>query len=254
MTQSPFLATAIKAARAAELIINPHYQSEFEVRTKQDRSPVTVADLEAERVIHETLASAFPEHGFYGEESGRSDTASPYQWIVDPIDGTKSFVRRYPLFATQIALLHKGVPAVGVSNAAVYGELAWAERGQGAWLNGEQIRVSEVDTLEQCSLSVGNIVSLTQGPSWSAVGDLVRRVDRFRGYGDFFHYHLLAMGCIDVVIESDIHIYDVAALAVIVEEAGGTVTCLDGAPLTLDSTTVLATNGRLHELMLRSLG
>jgi histidinol-phosphatase len=125
--------------------------------------------------------------------------------------------------------------------------LAWAERGQGAFLNGQPIRVSSINALNATILSTGNMKTLAASPRWANYGELVGQVNRLRGYGDFVHYHLLARGALDLVIESDVNILDIAALAVIVREAGGTFTDLSGGPLTLDTTTVLASNGLLHE-------
>lgn len=251
---SPLLETAIAAARAAEAVIRHYADSGARVTLKPDQTPVTQADVEAEETIHRTIAERFPDHGFYGEETGQSNRDSEYLWLVDPIDGTKSFVRGYPFFSTQIALLHRGEPVLGVSNAPLFGELAHAERGQGAYLNDQPIRVSDLDQPEQATLSLGNIRTLAQdGARWSALGGLIPRFNRVRGYGDFYHYHLLAAGKLDVVVESDVNILDVAALAVIIGEAGGRISDLGGGPLTLDSTTVLASNGRFHELLLDTL-
>jgi histidinol-phosphatase len=174
-------------------------------------------------------------------------------WLVDPIDGTKSFVRRYPMFSTQIAVMRRGRLELGVSCAPVFGETAWAERGAGAFLDGAPLAVSRIARLEEATLSTGNLRSLAVGTRWAAFGKLVARLDRVRGYGDFLHYHLLAAGKIDAVLESDIHILDIAALTVIVEEAGGRVTDLEGAPIGGDTRSILATNGALHEPILDAL-
>lgn len=242
-----FLAKAVEAARAAEDVIRHYYQGDFDVRRKADASPVTVADVESERAIKAVLADAFPDHGFYGEELGREADDAEYVWLIDPIDGTKSFVRGYPFFSTQIALMHRGELICGVSNAPLFngGELACAVRGGGATLNGEPIRVSEIDDLAEATLSLGNIATLAGSHRWPALGDLVRRVHRIRGYGDFYHYHLLASGRIDLVVESDVNILDIAALTVILREAGGGITDLEGAPIGLETTSVCADNGRL---------
>jgi histidinol-phosphatase len=174
-------------------------------------------------------------------------------WLVDPIDGTKSFVRDCPFFSTQIALMRGGRMVLGVSSAPAYGELAWAERGAGAFLDGRPIRVSAVADVGAAILSTGNLKTLAAGPRWARFGELVTQVNRLRGYGDFVHYHLLARGSLDAVVESDVNILDIAALTVIVEEAGGSFTDLDGGPVGLQTTTVLATNGRLHDVLRRAL-
>ena len=121
---SPFLDTALEAARAAADVIRRYYQNNLKVTIKADKTPVTDADVETEKVIRSIISSRFPAHGFYGEETGQSSMDAEYLWLVDPIDGTKAFVREYPMFSTQIALMHRGKLIVGVSSAPVYGELA----------------------------------------------------------------------------------------------------------------------------------
>jgi histidinol-phosphatase len=253
MDPSPELKAALDAAERAALIARSHYRHNLEVRIKADKSPVTEADLQCELAIREILEARFPGHGFYGEETGSRGADAESVWLVDPIDGTKAFVREYPMFSTQIALMRRGQIVLGVSCAPVYGELAYAERGFGAYLNGEAVRVSEVATLEGAALSSGNLKSLAAGPQWASYGRLVTRVNRIRGYGDFLHYHLLAAGKIDAVIESDVNILDIAASVAIVTEAGGRFTDLGGAPITLSSDSVLATNGCLHGPVLEVL-
>jgi histidinol-phosphatase len=250
---SPFLTTALDAARAAAVVIRRYYQQNLAVTVKADKSPVTQADVETEQVIRKIIAERFPDHGFYGEETGSSGIDNEYLWLVDPIDGTKAFVREYPMFSTQIALMHKGKLIMGVSSAPVYGEIAYAELGKGAWLNDQPIHVSDIDCIEGAAISGGNLKTLALSDQWSKYGALVARAHRIRGYGDFLHYHLLAAGKIDVVIESDVNILDIAALAVIVEAAGGKFTQLDGAPINLQTTTVLATNGKLHTAVFNAL-
>lgn len=250
---SEYLNTALEAAKAADEVVLRLYRRNLEVRLKQDKSPVTEADVEAEKAIRRVIEARFPRHGFHGEETGRSAGDSEFLWLVDPIDGTKAFVREYPMFSTQIALFARGQVIVGVSSAPAYGELAWAERGEGAWLDGDRLRVSSMRTIEESGLSAGNLRTLAGSPQWNAYGRIVNRVNRIRGYGDFLHYHLLAAGKIDAVVESDVDILDIAALSIIVEEAGGRFTDLDGGPLTLGIKSVLATNSILHPAMLEAL-
>jgi histidinol-phosphatase len=265
--RSPFLATALEAAQAAADVIRRYYQRNLEVIIKADKSPVTQADVETEKTIRGIIGERFPHHGFYGEETGQSSLDAEYLWLVDPIDGTKAFVREYPFFSTQIALMQRGRLIVGVSSAPVYGEIAYAQLphevaggvgapvayGALAKLNEIDLRVSDIDTIDAAALSAGNLKTLAKGPKWARYGQLVARVNRIRGYGDFLHYHLLAAGKLEAVIESDVNILDIAALAVIVAAAGGTFTDLDGQPLGLATTSVLAANARMHPLMLSAL-
>jgi histidinol-phosphatase len=183
------LQAALDAARAAAEVIRGLYQRNLAVVTKADRSPVTEADVRAEEVIREVLGQRFPGYGFYGEETGQHGMGAESVWLVDPIDGTKSFVRDCPFFSTQIALMRGGRMVLGVSSAPAYGELAWAERGAGAFLDGRPIRVSAVADVGAAILSTGNLKTLAAGPRWARFGELVTQVNRLRGYGDFVHYH-----------------------------------------------------------------
>ena len=240
------LAAAREAAAAAAEVIVHYWRKGVEVELKSDDTPVTVADREAELAIRRILTAALPEAAIYGEEFGLEGNRDGLLWLVDPLDGTKSFVRRTPFFSTQIALMHAGELALGVSSAPVYGETMWAHAGGGAWLDGSRVSVAPTATMAQASISTGNVKTLTADARWSALGQMIRDSNRIRGYGDFCHYHLLARGSLDLVIESDVNILDVAALAMIVREAGGVFTDLDGAPLTLDTRSVLAGTPALH--------
>ena len=250
---SPELQAALEAARAAAEVIRGYYQRNLEIRTKADQTPVTEADVRAEQAIRAILERRFPEYGFYGEETGQRELGAESVWLVDPIDGTKSFVRECPFFSTQIALLRGGRFVLGVSSAPAYGELAWAEDGAGAYLNERPLRVSATSALGSSIVSTGNLKTLARSAQWGKLGTLIGQISRIRGYGDFVHYHLLARGSLDAVIESDVSILDIAALSVIVREAGGTFTDLAGAELTLGTTSVLASNGRLHAAILAAL-
>ncbi len=249
---SALLQLARDAATAVQPIIEQHYQQQPETRFKSDQSPVTVADEACEQRIRDIISTAHPEHAFWGEEGGMHSSDSEFLWLVDPIDGTKSFVRGYGFFSTQVALMHRGELVLGVSHAPVFGQTAWAARGQGAFLNGEAIRVdTHIDPSMRC-VSTGNIRSLID-KKWNKLGDLLKKFSKIRGYGDFYHYHLLAAGKLDLVIESDVNILDVAALSVIVQEAGGVVTSLQGDALDLSSTDIVAGTPETHELALRIL-
>ena len=252
-TASIYLRTALEAARRAADISRSYYAGNFTVTTKEDRTPVTQADVECEQAIREIIHAAFPEHGFFGEETGHTEGHADYLWLVDPIDGTKGFVRQYPFFSTQIALMYRGEIVLGVSSGTMMNELAWAEKGHGAWLNGKPLKISRIDNPDRAAVSTGNLKSLAGSEGWNALGNIVERADRIRGYGDFYHYHLLAAGKIEAVIESDVNILDIAALSIIVTEAGGVFTNLNGGKVDLDIRSVLAANPSLHAKYLRQL-
>ena len=251
---SLYLQTALDAVHAAQDIILQYYHGDFAVELKPDQSPVTIADVQTEQTIKNIILDRFPNHGFFGEETGKVNAGAEFNWLIDPIDGTKSFVRGYPMFSTQIALMQGDELILGVSNAPGFNELAYAEKGKGAFLNNKPINVSGYTALNQAALSLGNIASLAASPQWANLGQIITQVQRIRGYGDFLHYHLLASGKIDAIIESDVNILDIAALSVIVREAGGIFTDLSGGTLNLETKTVLAAaSAEIHADLLARL-
>ncbi|MEO8671304.1 MAG: inositol monophosphatase family protein [Tahibacter sp.] len=240
------LDVARAAAAAAAEVIAHYYRTGFEVEIKADQTPVTIADRAAEAAIKRVLRATFPDHAYYGEEEGREGD-SDFLWLIDPIDGTKSFVRGYPMFSTQIALMYRNELVLGVSSASEFGEIASARRGGGAWLNGQPIRVSGAADFDAgTAISFGNVKTLSRDARWLALARMVQRCGRTRGYGDFYHYHLLARGCIDLVLESDVNILDFAPLVVILREAGGVFTDLEGRAPDLATSSVLAGPALLH--------
>jgi len=252
-SQSRELSVAIEAAGAAADISRSYFRGNLDVTIKEDRTPVTRADVECEQAIRRIILDAFPDDGFYGEETGRTGAGSDRLWLVDPIDGTKAFVRQYPFFSTQIALMAGEEFLLGVSCGTMFEELAWAERNKGAWLEGTRLEVSDIDDPARAAISTGNLKSLANSGGWARLAEFVGIADRIRGYGDFYQYHLLAAGKIDAVIESDVNILDIAALSVIVTEAGGLFTDLNGDPPRLDTRSVLAANPGLHARLLERL-
>lgn len=245
------LRAALDAARAAGEIIRAAYRTNVAVKIKDDASPVTEVDIACEQRIKEILSAACPGYGFFGEETGKSDMDSEFVWLVDPLDGTKSFVRGYPFISTQIALMRGEDLVLGVSSAPLFEELAWAERGGGAFLNGDRLRVSDIGDWSHATLSTGNIGSLAASAKrWQAFGSLVPQLHRIRGYGDFYHYHLLSSGRIDAVLESDLNILDIAANTVILREAGGVITDIDGENIGLETRSTVAGNPQLQPRLL----
>ncbi len=248
-----FLAVALQAAKSARELILSYYNGEFDIEIKADQTPVTIADRGAEQIIRKTINHAFPAHGIFGEEYGAESKDTEYLWLIDPIDGTKSFVKRYGMFSTQIALMHRGELILGVSCAPAMDELVWATRGGGAFNAGGQLHVSQVNAISEASISTGNIQSLAAGKRWAALGRILADTNRTRGYGDYYHYHRLAAGQLDAVIESDVNILDIAALCVIVTEAGGVFTDLDGRVPGLETRSVLAATPALHAVLAAAL-
>lgn len=244
------LRVAREAAAAADRIAMTHFGKALEIETKPDDSPVTIADQEAEKAIRRILGLHFPDHGIYGEEFGQAGSSETL-WLIDPIDGTRSFIRGLPFWSVQIALMHKGKIVLGVSSAPALAETAWAVQGQGAFLNDQRLSVADTESLEKADVSFGNLKTLASSPPrWSRMAALVGEAARVRGYGDYWHYHQLARGGLDAVIESDVNILDIAALSLLVTEAGGRFTDMAGQPVGLGTTSTLAATPKLHARLL----
>lgn len=245
------LAVANRAARQADQIAMQYFKGELEVERKSDASPVTEADRACERAIRSILLDAFPDHAIYGEEYGQEGRGKTL-WLVDPIDGTRSFIRGLPFWSVQIALMIDGELVLGVSSAPAFGEQAWAISGQGAYVNDQRVQARHCESIEASDLSFGNLRTLARGPGWAWAGQLFSRAARCRAYGDFYSYHRLADGGQDGVIESDVNILDIAALTVLVREAGAVITDLEGKDIGLETTSVLAAGPVLHAQLLSS--
>ncbi len=248
---SQFLTVALEAAKNAEEIITAYYTGDaMKVEMKDDETPVTLADREAEKIIRETIKQAFPDHGFLGEEYGIEAGSSPYVWIIDPIDATKNYIRKIPIFGTQIALMKGEELILGVSNAPLLNELLYAEAGSGAFWNGESINVSNVAQPEAAMVCHGGLKWFKEKGTFPGMSDFINDAARTRGFGDFYMYHLVASGRADAVVEAAISIWDIAAITVIVREAGGKVTDIQGKTITKDTHSLVATNGVLHDTVL----
>jgi histidinol-phosphatase len=245
------LEAAITAARSAGEIALRYFQTELAVERKADQSPVTVADRECERRIVEILTGAFPDYGVVGEEFGVRP-GSGARWIVDPIDGTKSFIRGIPYFATLIGLEEEGEITLGVIHAPAVDDLLYAQQGQGAFDKSGPIRASPRTSLRDSMVVFGGLNALRRTGHWRAFEQLVERSARQRGYGDYFGYTFVARGQAEVMLEVDLKPWDMAALKIIVEEAGGRFTDFGGAG-SIYTGTALATNGIVHEEVLEIL-
>lgn len=246
MKKSKYLNLALHAVEEAEKIIKEYQNTDKKVNIKKDNSPATIADLEAEKTIKEIISNEFPEHNFLGEETGVTKQEGKYTWVIDPIDGTKPYIRNAPLFSTQLALMEENELILGVSNIIDLKELMYAEKGSGAYLNGEKVEVTKTKSLKE---AYGNFGSINRFDDFNKVQELInlsQKIKWLRGIGDAWSYHLLAQGKTDLMVEVRIHIWDIAALKVIVEEAGGKVTDIEGGEIKRESTNIIATNGVLH--------
>jgi histidinol-phosphatase len=229
---------------------------DLRVDTKPDLTPVSDADRDAEEAIRATLRRARPRDAVHGEEFG--DTGhGPRRWVLDPIDGTKNYVRGVPVWATLIALMDGHDVVAGLVSAPALGRRWWAARGTGAWTgkslaSARPVRVSAVATLADASLSYSSLGGWEKLGRLEAFLDLYRSVWRQRAFGDFWSYMLVAEGAVDVACEPEVSLHDLAALAVVVEEAGGRFTALDGTPGPAGGSAV-ATNGLVHQAVLARL-
>jgi histidinol-phosphatase len=224
---------------------------ELVVTTKPDLTPVTEADRTVEQALRERITAARPAHGIVGEEFG-TEGGTAWRWILDPIDGTKNYVRGIPIWATCIALQQEDEVVVGVVSAPALGRRWWAARGEGAFADGQPIRVSAVADLADAQLSYDSVVGWEPHGLGERFLGLGRRCWRTRGLGDFWSHVLVAEGAVDVAAEPEVSVWDVAAIQVIVEEAGGRFTDLSGAARP-DGGSAVSTNGLLHDEVLAAL-
>jgi histidinol-phosphatase len=242
------LRLALSLADRADEITMRHFQSAtLAVRTKSDRTPVSEADEAVERIIRERLQRERPDDGILGEEFGaRGDAAR--RWIIDPIDATKNYVRGIPIFATLIALDKQ----LGVISAPALGRRWWASRGEGAFCDGRAIHVSAVKDIATAQLCYDDVPGFEQFGLGEKFLDLIRRCGRTRGFGDFWSHMLVAEGAADIAVEPQVAHWDMAAVQVIVEEAGGRFTNLRGEARA-DGGSGVSTNGLLHDAVLSAL-
>jgi histidinol-phosphatase len=241
----------VAAARAGGAVALGHFRRGVEVQIKADRSPVSVADREGEQAIAGILDRACPGHGYLGEELGERGPATR-RFIVDPIDGTRNFVRRIGYWAVLVALEEDGVITAGVIHEPVSGDTYRARRGQGSWLNDTPIRVSGIDDLAGATLTHGTLKIIRRRNRWDAFVRLVDATRSQRGFGDYMGYAWLAAGRVEIALGLNLKIWDLAAPKIVIEEAGGRLTDLDGHD-SLSSGHALATNGRLHPAVLETL-
>ena len=256
-TWSADLTLALSLADAAdEVTMSRFAAADLVIEAKPDLTPVTDADRAAEDVIRRLVSEQRPDDGVLGEERGESAGAGGRRWIVDPIDGTKNYVRRMPAWATLIALQVDGRITIGVVSAPALGRRWWAGRGEGAWTRdgaGERrCEVSRVGTLSDAFLSYSSLDGWRNVDREASFLSLTETVWRTRAFGDFWSYMLVAEGIVDISCEPEVSLWDLAALQPIVEEAGGRFSDLSGVDRA-DGGSAVCTNGLLHESVLRAL-
>jgi histidinol-phosphatase len=252
------LELALQLADLADAVTTGRFRAaDLVVTSKPDLTPVSDADQAVEQLIRQRLAADRPADAFCGEESGTSGSG-PRRWVLDPIDGTKNFVRGVPVWATLLALLVDDDPVLGVVSAPALGQRWWAARGQGAFGSSlgqppRQLRVSRVSRLADASLSYASLSGWAEHGRQQAFLELIGEVWRSRAYGDFWSYMLVAEGAVDLAAEPELSLWDMSALAPIVTEAGGRFTGLNGVA-GVQQGNAAASNGLLHEALLDALG
>lgn len=243
---------ALELADLADRIALSYFGGRVAADAKADGSPVTVADREVESALRQRIAADFPGHAVFGEEEGGLVDPSVPTWVIDPIDATKNFLRGIPVFATLIGVVIGTRSQVGVVSAPAMGERWDAAAGCGARRNGEGVRVSDIDRIEDAHVLHGGLKHLRDGGMWPVVEALTDRAWRTRGFGDFWMSLLVAGGMAEVAIELGPNLWDVAALECLLTEAGGSLTRFDGGSVLFDNPRgeVLASNGRIAPAVL----
>ncbi|MEA2552125.1 MAG: histidinol-phosphatase [Fimbriimonadaceae bacterium] len=247
---SPRLAFAIEAAVKAGNGTLAHFQKGVEVQTKEDDSPVTIADREAERLLRQEIEKQYPGEAILGEEEGETG-AGDNRWVIDPIDGTKSFICGVPLYATLLSFERDGEPEIAVCHLPALNELLYAERGQGAYWNGQPCRASLRPTLQGAVLSSAGYLGLKQKSLMEGFDRISEKAMATRTWCDAYGHALVATGRVDAMIDPSIKRWDISAMSLIVREAGGRFTDLEGREELGDS--AMSSNGLIHEELLRGL-
>jgi inositol-phosphate phosphatase/L-galactose 1-phosphate phosphatase/histidinol-phosphatase len=250
----PFLALATELADAAGAAIRPYFRQNLAVDDKPDLSPVTVADRAAERAMRDLIAQRFPEHGIIGEEFGREGAEAEFVWVLDPIDGTKSFISGVPLFGTLIALAKRGRPVLGIIDQPISRERWIGAEGRPTLFNGAPIRCRPCSALGAATVFATS-PDMFRGDDSAAFARVATAAKLVRFGADCYAYGLLAHGFIDLVIEASLKPYDFSAMLPVVEGAGGIATDWAGAPLTLESDgrVIVAGDRRAHQAALALL-
>lgn len=254
MHMEQFIPFAHQLADVAGAIIRPYFEAELDVEAKDDKTPVTKADREAEAAMRALIEAQYPDHAIFGEEGGQKKTISEYTWVLDPIDGTRAFIARRKEWGTLITLCRDGVPVLGMLDQPVTGERWLGVAGEATTLNGNPIRTRACASLGEAELSTTSVPYFTPEQA-SHVVTLAQSCRSTVKDGDCYAYGQLARGSRDVVLDAGLKPYDILALVPIIEGAGGTITAWDGAPITLShfSTALAAGDAAIHEAALTAL-
>ncbi len=252
MPSSPdLIAFAKRLADASADVIRQWFRADYAIELKADQSPVTIADRGAEEIMRKLIMAEFPQHGIQGEEFGRHQPDADYQWVLDPIDGTKAFVSGSYLFGTLIALLHRGKPVLGVINHPLLNDFLVGD-GKNCWLNGRPVQVRPCQQLEKAILCGAPYWTAFDYQNGAAFSNLSQRVLRYNNWGDCHGYYLVATGGADIMADPILEVWDLMALIPIIEGAGGRITDWQGNDA-VQGRSAIATAGPLHDEIIRWL-
>jgi len=243
------LKLALQMAEKSRNVILEYFNTDFTVEWKRDNTPVTIADKKAEEAIRSLIEKETPDYGIIGEEFGKTNEGSDMQWVIDPIDGTKSFIHGVPLFSTLIALMDKGEPVLGIINMPAAGACMAASKGDGCFVNGNLTKVSSVESIKESLVlctSVNTMESDGYKKGWTEIRNQAKL---HRGWGDAYGYYLVASGKAEVMVDSIAEVWDLAAVDICMREAGGTFTSIKGGDFKQDRSG-LASNGLFHDELL----
>lgn len=238
------------AYRSGEIIRN-YFRTDFRIESKEDLSPVTIADKKSEEVMRELIVKEFPDHGILGEEFGHHNETAEYKWILDPIDGTKSFICGAITFGTLIALTKKGEPILGVINQPVLKHFLYGDN-RIAELNDQRVKVRTCQRIEDSVLVTTDILNIGEYQNLEKFNELINRAKLYRGWGDCYGYYLLATGYIDIMIDPIMSVWDTMALVPVVRGAGGIITDYQGKDV-LKGDSVIATSPGIHSEVVKAL-
>jgi histidinol phosphatase-like enzyme (inositol monophosphatase family) len=241
---------AVDAAWQAGKITLQYFQTGPAVEHKADASPVTMADRRAEQLLRECIQHAFPDHGILGEEFGETAGRAPYRWVLDPLDGTRSFIQGVPMYGVMMGLEHHGQSVLGVVHLPALGETVYAARGIGCYWNGRRAQVSNTSQLQEAVVLTTSVRSLYEQGRGPVFERLQAQTHLQRTWGDCYGHVLVATGRAEVMLDPILQIWDCAALQPILEEAGGTFTDWQGIP-THNGGNGLSTNGHLFEAVMQ---
>jgi myo-inositol-1(or 4)-monophosphatase len=260
MINSDIISLILKAGNIAQTEILKHWQSSLAVEWKADATPVTIADKKAEELIREFAQKETPEFGFIGEEFGVENIDAEYKWVLDPIDGTKSFIYGVPLFGTLIAILKNGIPVAGLIQLPALNSKIWATQGGGAFLDGKKIQVSNVSELSDSLILSGTLNTMESKGYGEWFAGIRKKAKLYRGWGDCYGYYLVAAGKAEVMADPVVSLWDIAPYPVIFSEAGGHFSTISGETTLFkengepihsiyEGYTAIATNGKLNPFL-----